>query len=389
MFDRLPLECGTEAITMPTPDRELVESETSEINPFDDLDLQSTFFEQYLLQDTRSSSLATGTPGTLDAWQRLAASLRAANKAAGYVRLVCVDSPADRVSTDELQSVQPHEGSLAAQGTAFSVIERAVSCSSAGTDEIDHALFRSDSGLRSVLESDLVWIAAQTESAKDSRTAASQLLTLIQKLRSEATSAPADAPVLIVSSMRRSTHEVALPFISGLSDSQIHVPLWIDHGAGHACRIQALTGSNDLLPTLWEYLTGEAANAENSEPNPKTPNDQTAVNLSSRPLSLVGTCQHHNPLPDRLLRVQGDTWDALRTQQYFLVRSDGRVSPSDSAGSLSCEDQQNLRRLYLKPDDVWNVNDAIVAYSAIADQMERMAEENEHAERLRNDERRA
>jgi hypothetical protein len=34
------------------------------------------------------------------------------------------------------------------------------------------------------------------------------------------------------------------------------------------------------------------------------------------------------------------------------------------------------RRLYLKPDDVWNVHDSIVTYEAVADEMDAVWQQN-------------
>jgi len=374
MFDRLQFENAGQGISKRSADIASAATNNSDFSPFHDLDLQSTFFEQYLLQDARESALASRIHGTLTAWVRLTARLGKVNKSAGFVRLVGVS---ERV--DDVRSTPWTDSFPASPITSGPLIERTLHCSDEEMDGGDNLVFRNDAELQFALGADLVWIDARTEAADDIEVACSRILKFVQQLRSEASSTPSDSPVLIVSSMHGDSHEVSAPFISGLSESQIHVPLWIDSGGGHACRIQALTGSDDLLPTLFEFLTGTAALAED-EVSVRENLSSLAVPLSSRPMSLVSACEHHSPLPDRLLQLQGDLWDALRTQQYLLVRSRLNESPYDSAGYDSAgpsadEEIKTTRRLYLKPDDAWNVNDAIVSYAAIADQMERMAEE--------------
>jgi hypothetical protein len=381
MFDRLPIDCADQRNAKPSADIGSLASNLSGVNPFDDLDLQATYFEQYMLQDARRSSLATGIPKTLEGLQRFTADLRAANKTASHVRLVGTGLPADGVQTDEAQSARLNESFLTIPGKLSTVVAHTLCCPDPRPDETEELLFHHDSKLQSALISDLVWIEALTESAEDHARAASRLLRLVQQLRSDVTPTPTNTPVLIVSSMRRESQEVAPPFTSGLSESQIHVPLWIDYGAGHACRIQALTGSDDLLPTLTEYLTGTAAIPEEEESSVSVSENLTGqtVHLSGSPMSLVSVCEYHRPLPDRLLRLKGDSWCALRTQQYLLVRNGLSETRSDSARPAPGEEVQTARQLYLKPDDIWNVNDAIVSYAAIADQMEQMAAENEQA----------
>jgi hypothetical protein len=68
---------------------------------------------------------------------------------------------------------------------------------------------------------------------------------------------------------------------------------------------------------------------------------------------------------DRLLRLVGDGWSALRSQQYLLVSAEKQDQDSEAMDS-----GLDRRRLYLKPDDVWNVHDSIVTYEAVADEMD-------------------
>jgi hypothetical protein len=49
---------------------------------------------------------------------------------------------------------------------------------------------------------------------------------------------------------------------------------------------------------------------------------------------------------------------------------------ADVYGEPVDESQATTRHLYLKPDDVWNVHDVIVAYDAIADELEAIASQD-------------
>ncbi|MEI7701614.1 MAG: hypothetical protein WCK86_17580, partial [Planctomycetia bacterium] len=62
---------------------------------------------------------------------------------------------------------------------------------------------------------------------------------------------------------------------------------------------------------------------------------------------------------DRMLRLKGDGWTGLRTQQYLLVVN----APSEKEEFAA---EEPLLQLYLKPDDYWNVNNVIVSYGEIA-----------------------
>jgi hypothetical protein len=74
---------------------------------------------------------------------------------------------------------------------------------------------------------------------------------------------------------------------------------------------------------------------------------------------------------DRLLRLVGDSWSALRSQQYLLVTAE-----MQDQNAKTMDLGLDRRRLYLKPDDVWNVHDSIVTYEAVADEMDAVWQQN-------------
>lgn len=370
MFDQLRSEHADQKNTKPLADSESAATSQSVFGPFDSLEMQSSIFEQYMLQDTRDASTVTDILGGIAAVRRFTARIHAANKSVCLVRMVCLNG-----DSSEIPLTQPQENFLSDLETTARLIERTIPQSSTESGHFDECWFRDDSELHSALDADLVWFDVKIRAAENSLLPADRVLQLIQRFRLEMSSSPSEIPVLIVSPMHGFARDVATPFSSGLSESQTHVPLWIEYGAGHACRIQALTGSFDLLPTLVEYLTGTKSSPEGADAaGRQLPHG--SVQLNGNPMSLVNVCELHNPLPDRLLCLTGDSWNALRTQQYLLVHSRSQESTSAATESMRDEEWRTTRRLYLKPEDVWNVNDAIVAYAQIADQMEAAAAES-------------
>jgi hypothetical protein len=65
-----------------------------------------------------------------------------------------------------------------------------------------------------------------------------------------------------------------------------------------------------------------------------------------------------------LLRIRHDAWRGLRTSQYFLLQPLGTAAEADAG-----EGESAGQRLYLKPEDYWNVNDCIVSYGEVAREM--------------------
>lgn len=366
MFDQSQTEDADQKNANPAADSESTISNDLILDAFEDLELQSSFFEQYMLQDTRTTASLADVLGGNAVMARFTAGIRAANKSACVLRLTCASE-----GSGPFELLQPTESLVSDQGTLLPLIERMIPA----IGNFDDSVFRDDSQLRSALATDLVWIEVQTGLAENKELAADRILRLVRQLRSEALPTTSPLPILIVFPVRGRQREVAAPFSPGLCDSEMHVPLWIEHGAGHACRIQALTGSFDLLPTLNEYLTGtqplapETASAIRSLPDESAP-------LGSKPISLVSACENRTLLPDRLLCLAGNSWNAYRTQQYLLVHASLQESLSDAAIPSPDEKLRTVRRLFLKPDDVWNVNDAIVAYAEIASQMELAAAES-------------
>lgn len=223
------------------------------------------------------------------------------------------------------------------------------------------------------LDSSLVWLDLEMEAeTADQRTQwSNSVLDCLLKKLANCESTTGTRPILIVSALRGLPTQIHEPFNTMGDESLVHVPLRIDDGSGHACRLQRLAGSFDLLPTISHYLTGHWQN----EQSPCAAAGQESVALSdlnSKPISLIQFLQSCEFPRDRLLNLMADAWTGLRTQQYLLIHSKATDDPQDPDSDKDKSEfaPARTRGLYLKPDDLWNVQNSIVAYEAIADQME-------------------
>ena len=180
--------------------------------------------------------------------------------------------------------------------------------------------------------------------------------------------------VLIVSSQRGYERSIKDPFFTSCDEGLIHAPLWIERPVGHSCRVQSLAASFDLLPTVLEFLTGMTQQAliTDSIADRAT---HVLTELSGQSLSLASAILSFCPGKDRLIRLKGKNWTALRSQQYLLVFPED-VAPNDTEVDRTTSadrHQRPARKLFLKPDDIWNVHDVIVTYESIADEMQSLA----------------
>jgi hypothetical protein len=331
---------------------------------FDDLDMRSAFFEQYLIQDARSGSTTADVLGgeeTVLTFQQLLTQH-------GFLMVNIVLSKTDQwADTDAdppvLKGFEPDANTIhislkspSEQGELLS--ERIVA----------------DSRFR---DADLLWIDVRNGSSKPDSSWSESIAGEIAKLRHRFFGDPAEQQILIVSSLRGPSRTVAPPFIGGCEESQIHVPLWIDDGKGHARRLQKLAGSFDLLPTLADYLKGEPVDESSRVPTgapvsgDKDAESKDAATLAVGPQSLRPMLKEFDYESDRLLRLVGDGWSALRSQQYLLVSAE-----MQDQNAKTMDLGLDRRRLYLKPDDVWNVHDSIVTYEAVADEMDAVWQQN-------------
>lgn len=314
---------------------------------FDTLELQSTYFEQYLLQDVRDSASLQDVLGGNESTMHFGNELRDAGKSTGILKIVSDEAVTDR---------QPD------WRNPRMTVERRLP--DVPVDSVS-TIWQVDPELQSVLRSDLVWIDARIGSGDTAL--AGRVLELIQQLRRNIAQIPERPVILIVSVIRGLDRRINEPFMVGLSEARLHVPLWIDSGVSQACRIQSIVGSGDLLPTVAELLTGTPADSALDQ---TTEMAWTAeqLPLSAASMSLFSLCNAPRDVPDRILKLTGDGWTARRTQGFLLVNRPHSPQPAPQPVS----DELEAPRLYLKPDDLWNVNDVSGTYAEVAEEMARV-----------------
>ena len=181
-------------------------------------------------------------------------------------------------------------------------------------------------------------------------------------------------PILIVTFRNGSDFTVCEPLKCGVSEDSINVPLLIRPNSGHACRIQSLTGSFDLLPTIATFLRSTEATKEVSPPDvPEIPDltdrEATSSPLSSEPRSLAFLCGAPQACSNRVLQLRGDNWRAARTEGFMLVISDDTESANGQTESDGDSSEEPSRRLYVKPDDRFNVNDVSRTYATVIEEL--------------------
>jgi hypothetical protein len=331
---------------------------------FDDLDMRSAFFEQYLIQDARSGVTTTDVLGGEESVRTFQQSLTQH----GFLMVNIVLS-----RTDQWADIDADPPLLKGFAPGANTIHISLKSPSEQGELLSERM-AADSRFR---DADLLWIDVRNGSSKQDSSWSEFIAGEIAKLRHRFFGDLAEHPILIVSSLRGPARTVAPPFIGGCEESLIHVPLWIDDGKGHARRLQKLAGSFDLLPTLADYLKGEPVDESSRVPTGAAvsgDNDaesKDAATLAVGPQSLRPMLKEFDYESDRLLRLVGDSWSALRSQQYLLVTAE-----MQDQNAKTMDLGLDRRRLYLKPDDVWNVHDSIVTYQAVADEMDAVWQQN-------------
>lgn len=325
---------------------------------FEDLDMSSAFFEQYLIQDARRGITVADVLGGEEAVRHFQQLLSQHSCRMANVVLSKANQQAD------IDADSPHLTTFASHAITLDIALNSAS-------ELSEALSEQVLANPGFQDADLVWVDVRNSHSRQDPAWPALISRAFIELRRRLFSDPAEEPILIVSSMRGSSRAVAPPFVAGCEESLIHVPLWIDDGNGHSRRLQKLAGSFDLLPTLADYLTGEPGDERSRIPpvshipGAAEAASTAAAGLAVGPRSLRSMLNDFDCESDRLLNLVGDGWNALRSQQYLLVSAELLNIESETVDS-----GLDRRRLYLKPDDVWNVHDSIVTYAAVADEMD-------------------
>lgn len=327
------------------------------------LESRSLVFEQYLIQDVREQATLDDYFGGAEAVSSWAEALRLSAGRNVWLQLAADDSPATRAA--------------AAVVTAPALVAA-----------LQPDVFRlqthlpemfPESLLKSVSKAHLVLVTVRLRtlpvqesesvsnpfSAADQKQAVDHTLASLERLAATACHEK-EAPVWLVTGFRGPSRPLTSPFESGADESQFHVPLWWTEPLSAGTRLQSLCGSFDLLPTLAELLCKheEATELDASEEAVATKVAAETRAEPCAPVSLLSPQLEGTAGGERLLKLRHDSWQGLRTSQYFLVQP--REKPSEDA-----EDSGEFagQQLYLKPEDYWNVNNSIVSYAEIAREM--------------------
>ncbi len=338
-------------------------------NAFDRLDLESTCFEQFLLQDVRSEIRTDDVFGGESAFMNLSEAITAAGQTASLVSLT-----ADGASITAHADCNVIESSMRRCRMPLNAVE---SLDCRNVDQVNSVVGGS-SNVDLAFSASLVWMEANTLSTTNSVTAAKQMLDFVFSRLQSRSVQEEKCPVLMVTFRRGDDLIVREPLQSGIAENRMHVPLWIRPNAGHACRVQALSGSFDLLPTIATFLGSTAASDEASPLAVAQIADSServiaaAPPLSSEPRSLAFLCGAPQVCPDRLLKLRGDEWKAARTEGFLLVIMDSNPSASEKTESDGDESEEPSRRLFVKPEDRFNVNNVSGTYATVADELVRL-----------------
>lgn len=135
-----------------------------------------------------------------------------------------------------------------------------------------------------------------------------------------------------------------------------------------------LAGSFDLLPTIETFLGSVGASAESRPPDVAQIADSSerlvaAPKLSSAQRSLAFLCGAPQVCPNRLLLLHGDGWKGARTEEFLLVISEHHKSESEKTETNDDDATEPSRRLFVKPEDRYNVNDVSGTYATAVDEL--------------------
>lgn len=320
------------------PSIKLQESMTTDF--VDQLEVRSVFFEQFLIQDSRTD---TDLGDALGGRECCEAFLRQLTHHGHTFRQL-------QIATDSEADIVPRvdEGRLFPGHSPLQTLLLTSNSIDTLSPEDRHKLRDTD-----VL---LITIATPAHSA-DTGAMANHGLALIQKL-AEHLFNDGGKPTLFVTALRGTPCPAPPSLEFGIDEGLVRVPAWYQNPEMGAGRVQTICGSYDLLPSILGWIkTVSADPSATSAPAAEQPSE----------VCFRGTLQLFTELPgaedsERMLRLQGDGWTALRTQQYLLVTH-------NNTGHDAYAPEEPRRQLYLKPDDYWNVNDVLVSYGEIASLM--------------------
>lgn len=151
-----------------------------------------------------------------------------------------------------------------------------------------------------------------------------------------------------------------------LSDSRIRVaqsvlpvPLWIDDGGGHPCRVQIITGSCDLQPTILAMLDHNRSSLVSDTAALAAESVRAPANLTSMMKS--------PGLPFRReIYITAPGCTALRTDEFLIVCPQPADLTSQPTPDATAESDELACEVYVKPEDFWNIHNQSGVYPHLA-----------------------
>ncbi|MBL8818350.1 MAG: hypothetical protein JNL58_20150 [Planctomyces sp.] len=279
------------------PDLRLTQSPDSTSTPSKQLDLSAICFEQFFLQNISPDRIWM-VAGPVEQWDEFNAER---NQHQVTLQLILSDSE----SVDEFAEV------LTADDIVLSNAMEVLN----------------DFDKHPCSKTRIVWIHLRTPFQDHGPTI--QIINRLQALRHQITAESSTPCVLIVAPLRGQPTQPEPPFQCGFAQHLSQVPLWVDMGDAHMCRIQQAAGSYDLLPTVLDFcLLNQSVPQQDSKSQP----------LNLRPWTLAPGL-----MIDRTIKIVSVDQIAEVSRILLSVTTTKADNPPETA-------------YFRKPEDVWNVN---------------------------------
>jgi hypothetical protein len=366
-----------DSIELPDPDPVSHEIDPSTNVPnaltaFDDLEVRSSYFEQNVIQNVVSDASDCDRLGGLECVKALFRTAFDMGLSPVAIKL----RPHERFASTESPPASRESICDVVQESGIRVMKLQISSHNETSSQFGEDVITAANASR------LLWFDVRNlESAEPAKFREQALSQIIQSHQAIPVT---ERPILIVTGLIGVAKPLEDPLEAGVDEGLMRVPLWVDVGAEHPRRIQTLSGSFDLVPTIADFL-GVCVRPSIDD------SSCTAPGLSLHPLCGIQSFAYKSISSDiavrsddpiakdsvetdpqtsfdrRILSLVGDDWTGLRAQQYLLIHQE-MSDAADAEFPVECK-----RQLFLKPDDVWNISDVIVSYDAIADEMEAQA----------------
>ncbi|MEZ6059542.1 MAG: hypothetical protein R3C19_04185 [Planctomycetaceae bacterium] len=200
--------------------------------------------------------------------------------------------------------------------------------------------FLSEADRRRLADAALAWLHVQMPDTDES--SGFGVREYIGRAVSEAESLCRQHDILILTACCGLTAPDLGRFETLLPEAAIRVPLLLMTGTRDARRVQTITGSFDLAPTLADALTLSPPDAGNSSVSPVS-----LLRILNSPREFAGRC----------LVIETAESLAIRNAEFLFVQHRTDLVESKSRGG-----SDRPVALYAKPEDVWNVHDVSVEY---------------------------